>query len=89
MKYGIVKDIILYAVILLVQILILNHIHLFGVATPLLYVYLIMLLKRNCPRWALLLIAFVMGVIVDIFSDRQHDSDWLCPPLHPHAAVEP
>ena len=48
MKYGIVKDIILYAVILLVQILILNHIHLFGVATPLLYVYLIMLLKRNC-----------------------------------------
>ena len=46
MKYGIVKDIILYAVILLVQILILNHIHLFGVATPLLYVYLIMLLKR-------------------------------------------
>ena len=69
MKYGIVKDIILYAVILLVQILILNHIHLFGVATPLLYVYLIMLLKRNCPRWALLLIAFVMGVIVDIFSD--------------------
>lgn len=49
MKYGIVKDIILYAVILLVQILILNHIHLFGVATPLLYVYLIMLLKRNCP----------------------------------------
>ena len=49
MKYGIVKDIILYAVILLVQILILNHIHLFGVATPLLYVYLIMLLSVTAP----------------------------------------
>ena len=39
MKYGIAKDIISFVVILLVQVLVLNHIHLFGYATPLLYVY--------------------------------------------------
>ena len=36
----------------LVQALFLNHIHIFGVATPLLYVYLPLLFQRGYPRWA-------------------------------------
>ena len=69
MKYGIAKDIASFAVILLVQVLIFNHIHLFGCATPLLYVYIVMLISRNCPRWAMLLVCFAMGAVVDIFSN--------------------
>ncbi len=69
MKYGIVKDIASFVAILLVQVLVLNHIHLFGYATPLLYVYMAMILKRNCPRWAMLVVCFIMGAIVDIFSN--------------------
>lgn len=69
MKYGIAKDIISFVVILLVQVLVLNHIHLFGYATPLLYVYMVMLFKRSCPRWVVLLASFAMGAIVDIFSN--------------------
>lgn len=56
-------------VLVLVQVLILNHVHLFGIATPLFYVYFIILFQRNYPRWALLLWGFVMGLLIDIFSN--------------------
>lgn len=56
-------------VMTLVQVLVLNHIHLFGVATPLLYIYFIILFRRNYPRWGLLLWGFVLGLLIDIFSN--------------------
>lgn len=56
-------------VLTLVQVLILNHVHLFGFATPLLYIYFIILFQRNYPRWALLLWGFALGLLVDIFSN--------------------
>ena len=51
-----------------VQALVLNNIHLFGYATPLLYVYFPLTLRRGTPRWAALLWCFAMGLAVDIFS---------------------
>ncbi|MDD6379459.1 MAG: rod shape-determining protein MreD [Prevotella sp.] len=56
-------------VLVLVQVLILNHVHLFGVATPLLYIYFIMLFQRNYPRWAIMLWGFAMGLLIDIFAN--------------------
>ena len=53
----------------LVQVLVLNRIHLFGVATPLLYVYFVLGFRRNYPKWGLLLWAFAMGVVIDSFSN--------------------
>lgn len=53
----------------LVQALFLNHIHIFGVATPLLYVYLPLLFQRGYPRWAQLLLCFCMGLAVDMFTN--------------------
>mgnify|MGYP002624953580 CR=1 FL=1 len=64
-----VRRLFLFLVFVLVQVLVLNHIHLFGCATPLLYIYFIILFPRNYPRWALLLWAFVTGLTVDIFSN--------------------
>ncbi|MDD6437045.1 MAG: rod shape-determining protein MreD [Prevotella sp.] len=60
---------LLFLILLLVQVLVLNHIHLFGYATPLLYVYLVLLFRRNYPRWAILLWSFAMGLCVDVFSN--------------------
>ena len=40
MNFGIVKEILLFVLILLAQVLVLNHIHLFDCATPLLYIYI-------------------------------------------------
>lgn len=69
MNLDFLKGILLFVVLLLVQALVLNHIHLFGVATPLLYVYIVLLFRRNYPRWAILVWCFVMGLGVDIFSN--------------------
>jgi len=51
------------------QGLILNHIHLFGVATPLLYVYFVLTFRRNYPRWAIMIWCFFLGLVIDMFSN--------------------
>lgn len=58
-----------FAVFLLVQVLVLGRIHLFGYATPLLYVYFVAQFPRSYPKWALLLWGFAMGLCVDVFSN--------------------
>jgi rod shape-determining protein MreD len=58
-----------FAILLLVQALVLNHIHLFNVATPLLYVALVLSFPRNYPRWMILLWCFMMGFGIDMFSN--------------------
>ncbi len=53
----------------LVQVLILNHIHLFNVATPLVYVYFVLLFSRNHERWLSIILSFFLGLILDAFSN--------------------
>ena len=69
MNVNILKRLSFMLVLCLMQALVLNHIHLFGCATPLLYVYLVLLLSRDVAKWAALLWAFFMGLVVDIFSN--------------------
>lgn len=59
----------IFVVLCLAQALVFNHIHLFGCATALLYVYFVIMLPRNYPRWATLLWSFFLGLGVDIFSN--------------------
>lgn len=58
----------MFVVLCLVQVLILNHVHLFGVATSLLYVYFVITFRRHTPQWLILLWSFVLGLVIDIFS---------------------
>ena len=51
------------------QVLILNRIRWFGVATPFLYIYFILTMDHNISRNKLMLWAFVIGLSVDIFSN--------------------
>ena len=69
MNLGLIKGIVAFVVLLLVQALVLNRIHLFNCATPLLYVYMAMLFQRNFPKWAILVSCFTMGLCVDVFSN--------------------
>lgn len=59
----------LFVILCLAQVLVLNHIHLFSCATPLLYVYFIISIRRHYPRWGLLLWGFCMGLLLDTFSN--------------------
>lgn len=63
------KRLLLFFVLLLVQVLVLNHIVLFDCATPLLYVYFVVSFQRGYPRWAILLYSFLLGLCVDIFAN--------------------
>lgn len=60
---------LLFIIFTLAQALVLGRIHLFHCATPLLYVYFIIMLPRNYPRWASLLWGFALGLAIDIFNN--------------------
>ena len=63
-----VNRITMFVVLLLAQVLILNHIHLFQVATPLLYVYFVVTFRMDTPKWVILTSSFGLGLLVDIFA---------------------
>ena len=69
MSLNILRNIAFIIVLLLVQALLLNHISVFGCATPLFYVYFALTVQRGQPKWATLLWCFAMGLLVDIFSN--------------------
>ena len=58
-----------FVVLCLVQVLILNHIHLFDLAIPLLYVYFTITFQRGTPKWMILLWSFALGLAIDVFSN--------------------
>lgn len=55
--------------LVLLQVLILNNVHVAGYATPFLYIYLIVKMSSDTSRHALMLWAFFLGLAVDVFSD--------------------
>lgn len=67
MNRDIIRHIILLFVFVAVQALVLGHIHLFECATPMLYVYFVLLFPRSFPRWLSLSMCFVLGLSVDAF----------------------
>ncbi len=69
MNIDTLKNLLFFVILVLLQALVLNHIHLFGYATPLLYVYFVLRARRDIPKWALLLWCFALGLAVDAFNN--------------------
>ena len=69
MSSDIFKRLGLFILLAMVQVLILNHIRLFNVATPFLFVYFTITFRRNTPKWIMLLWSFSLGLCVDVFSN--------------------
>lgn len=65
----ILMNVILLIVLVTAQVLICNHIMLFNVATPFIFIYLIVSLPMDLKTDWLLTWAFVAGLLVDLFSD--------------------
>lgn len=63
------KRVFIFVALCLAQAIVFNHVHLFGCATALLYVYFVIMFPRNYPRWAILLWSFFLGLGVDVFSN--------------------
>lgn len=66
---GIINRLIMFVTLLLVQVLVLNHVWLFNVATPLLYVFFVITFPRNSAKGEVLAWSFCLGLMVDLFSN--------------------
>lgn len=58
-----------FVLLILLQVLVLNHIHIGGYTTPFVYVYFILVLNRDVNRNTLLLWGFFLGLVADVFSN--------------------
>ena len=61
-------QIIRFVVLVLLQVLVINHIRLGGYVHPYIYLIFIMLLPFNTPKWQLLVLGFFLGLTVDLFT---------------------
>ncbi len=73
------RNILRFAVLVFLQVFLLNNIQLSGFINPYLYVLFILLLPFETARWFLLFAAFTLGLTIDIFSKT--------PGLHSSATV--
>ena len=64
-----IGNIFRFLFLVLFQVLILNHIQLSGYLNPFLYVLFILMLPFETPNWLVLLLAFMLGISIDMFSD--------------------
>ena len=64
-----VNRLLMFVVLLVVQVLVLNHVWLLNVATPLLYVYFAITIPRNTEKGEVLVWCFLLGLLIDIFSN--------------------
>jgi len=63
------KNIGRFVFLILFQVLILNNIQFGGYINPYFYIYFILLLPFETPRWLLLLSAFLLGISLDAFTN--------------------
>ena len=63
------NNILRFLGLILIQVLVLNHINLGGFITPYLYILFVLMLPTGLGRIAMLMLSFLSGLCVDIFSN--------------------
>ena len=63
------KYLFMFVTIVLCQVLLCNHIQLYGYITPYIYILFILLLPFNTSKYFVLLLGFILGLSIDIFSN--------------------
>ncbi len=67
MKISYLYEWLLFMLLILLQVMLLNRIVLFGVATPVLYLYFLLKLPVGRNRFYVIISGFLLGLIIDIF----------------------
>jgi len=62
------KYIISFILLILLQIFVFNKINMLGFITPMIYIVFIFSLPFQTPRWAVILLGFLIGLAVDFFT---------------------
>ncbi len=67
--YIIARNIFRFVVVILFQVLVMDHVMLNGYLIPYFYLLLIILLPFETPRWIQLIVGFLLGMAMDLFSN--------------------
>jgi len=59
---------IMFILLLLLQVVLFNNIQFSGYVNPYVYIMFILLLPVEIPSWLLLILSFLTGIIIDLFS---------------------
>ncbi|HEY5590059.1 MAG TPA: rod shape-determining protein MreD [Paludibacter sp.] len=65
----VLQNIFRFILLVLFQVLVLNNIQFLGYINPYLYILFILSLPVQTPRWFSLVLAFAIGLTIDIFSN--------------------
>ena len=63
------KYAVMFVSLVLAQVLIFNQVQFSGFFNPYIYILFIILLPLSTPRYAVLMLAFFLGLVIDIFSN--------------------
>ena len=63
------QNIIRFILLVLIQVFVLDNIQFLGYISPMIYVLFILSLQIRFPRGTLLILAFLLGLIIDIFNN--------------------
>ncbi|MFV0554823.1 MAG: hypothetical protein ACK5LR_08980 [Mangrovibacterium sp.] len=69
MNNNLLRTLALPLVIVLVQTLLLSHIHMIGMTVPFIYIYIIMMMPYQTSPHLLMLTGFSLGLVVDLFMN--------------------
>jgi len=69
MTKNLIKTLIYFVLFVSIQVLVLDNIHLFRIATPFLYLYVIVKMPVNATRSTVIFISFLLGIVIDMFSN--------------------
>lgn len=58
-----------FLLLVALQVFVFNHIHVMGYATPMPYVYFLLILPSDLSRWISVALGFALGLIIDVFTD--------------------
>lgn len=64
----VIRNFFNFLFLVFLQVLVLNNIQLGGYINPYVYVLFLLLLPLQTPRWLSLLLGFVAGFVIDVFS---------------------
>ncbi|MDR3261083.1 MAG: rod shape-determining protein MreD [Tannerella sp.] len=65
----IIKIVVGFVFFVLLQVWVLNDIHLFKIVEPFLYIYVIVKFPVRMTRVQILLVSFLLGLVIDMFSN--------------------
>ena len=69
MNAGVVRYFFMALLMILLQVVVFNKIHLFGIAIPLVFIYVIIKLPLSVSTVWTLTVSFLLGLTIDIFSN--------------------